>query len=203
MIDRGEVRMVGKQPKSLKELVESARQAIASGTLSEEQRIELENRCNQIELMPEQEQVSMDYFLQHIPESDADLTMTVLKGHLLLEQRIREFVSERMLSPTALDDAGLSSYQAICLAEALTLPNTEPKQLWDILRQINTLRNKLAHNLEPEGVQQRVEKIINDYSQIAPIQSGFVGVIASAYGQLSELCRLARNSSYRVRGRND
>ena len=195
--------MVDKQPKSLKEFIESARQAIASGTLSEEQKVELENRCNEIELMSEEEQASMDYFLRHISESGSDLTMTVLKGHLLIEQRVREFISERMLSPTALDDARLSSYQAICLAEALTLPNTEPKQLWDSLRQLNTLRNQLAHNLEPERVQQRVERIINDYTKIAPVQSGFVGVLASAYGQLSELCRLARNPSFRVRGRND
>src|SRR5690348_13801236 len=105
--------MVSKQSKSLNELVKSARQAIASGTLSEEQRVELENGCNAIELMPKEEQVSIDYFLHHIPESDSDLTMTVLKGHLLIEQRVRQFVSERMLSPTALDDARLSSYQAI------------------------------------------------------------------------------------------
>jgi hypothetical protein len=155
-------------------MVSSIKQTIASGELSAQQKAELEDSLRKIESMSEEERDSLDYFLHHIPENDSDLTLIVLKGHLLIEQRIREFISERMLSPAALDDARLSSYQAICLAEALTLPNAEPKQLWDILRQLNTLRNQMAHNLDPQGVEQRIQKIINDYSQISPVESGLL-----------------------------
>jgi hypothetical protein len=194
--------MDSKRFTSLNDLVSSIKQAIASGQLSAQQKAELEDGLGKIELMSEEERESLDYFLHHIPDGDSDLTLIVLKGHLLIEQRIREFISERMLSPSALDDARLSSYQAICLAEALTLPNTQPKQLWDTLRQLNTLRNQMAHNLDLRGVEQRVEKIINDYAQLNTVQSGFVGVIAHAYGQLSELGRVARDPSFRVRGRD-
>jgi hypothetical protein len=194
--------MGSKRSTSLNEMVSSIKQTIASGELSAQQKAELEDSLRKIGSMSEEERDSLDYFLHHIPENDSDLTLIVLKGHLLIEQRIREFISERMLSPAALDDARLSSYQAICLAEALTLPNAEPKQLWDILRQLNTLRNQMAHNLDPQGVEQRIQKVINDYSQISPVESGFVGVLGHAYGQLSELCRLARDPSFRVRGRN-
>jgi hypothetical protein len=189
------------QPKSLDELIAKTKAAIASGELSSEQRAEFEAECKAINDMPRDERDSIDYFLRHMPDADSDLALIVLKGHLLLEQRIREFISERMLTPSALDDARLSSYQLICLAEALTLPNDDPKRLWTVLRKLNTLRNQLAHNLTPQRVQERVQEIVNEYSATWPVQSGFVGVLGNAYGQLSELCRLAREPSFRVRGR--
>jgi len=136
-----------------------------------------------------------------MPDTDSDLALIVLKGHLLLEQRTREFISERMLSPNALDDARLTSHQLICLAEALTLPNEQPKRMWSALRKLNALRNQLAHNLAPNRIEERVQEIVNDYSSAWPAQSGFVGVLANAYAQLSELCRIARDPSFRIRGR--
>jgi hypothetical protein len=184
-----------KQQKSLDELLAATRETIASGELSADEKADLEARLKQVEEIPDEERESIGYFFLHMPKLDSDLAVVVLKGHLLIEQKIREFISERMLSPEALNDARLSSYQAFCLAEALTLPNAEPKSLWSILRKLNTLRNKLAHNVDPPGIQERVEEIISQYSAIWPIRSGFVGVLGHAYGQLSELLRLARNSS--------
>jgi len=191
-----------KQPKSLDELLAKTGAMLASGELSAEEKIDLEGRLKQVEEMPPEERESIRYFLTHMPEMDSDLTLVVLKGHLLIEQKIREFISERVLSPAAVDEAHLTSYQALCLAEALTLPNDEPKRLWSILRKLNALRNKLAHKLDPYGIQERAEEIRAEYSATWQIQSGFIGVLGHAYGQLSELVRLARNPSFQVRGRD-
>lgn len=190
-----------KQPKSLEELIALTKEVIASGELSEEERAGLEERCREFEQMPKEERESMNYFLQHMPYGESDLTLIVLKGHLLIEQKIREFIRERMLTPTALDMARLNAHQAICLAEALTLPNEEPKNLWSVIRKVNSLRNQLAHKLEPQDIERRVKEIENDYSTFGAIQSGFAGILGHLYGQLSELCRLARDPSYKVRGR--
>jgi hypothetical protein len=190
-----------KLPKSVDEILSMTKETIASGQLSDEELADLEARCQQLEEMPPEERDSINFFLRHMPNRDSDLTLVVLKGQLLIEQKIREFISERMLAPVALNDARLSAYQATCLGEALTLPNEEPRRLWSVLRKLNKLRNKLAHNLDPLGINERVEEIVAEYSAAWPIQSGFVGVLASAYGQVSELCRLARDSSFQVKGR--
>ncbi|MGA9998093.1 MAG: hypothetical protein WBP93_21950 [Pyrinomonadaceae bacterium] len=188
-----------KQPKSLEELIALTKEVIASGELSEEERADLEERCREIEQMPKEERDSMNYFLQHMPYGESDLTLIVLKGHLLIEQKIREFIRERMLTPTALDMARLNAHQAICLAEALTLPNEEPKNLWSVIRKVNSLRNQLAHKLEPQDIERRVKEIESDYSTFGAIQSGFAGILGHLYSQLSELCRIARDPSFQVR----
>lgn len=191
-----------KQPKSIDELISLTREAIASGELSEDEKAELEERCRRFEQMPREEKESMDYFLHHMPDGESDLTLIVLKGHLLIEQRIREFIRERLLNPAALDQIRLTSHQAICLAEALTLPNSDPAVLWSVIRKVNALRNELAHKLTPERVEERVQEIESDYSRFGTAQSGFAGILGHLYGQLSELCRIARDPSFQVRGRS-
>ena len=191
-----------RQPKSLDELIALTREALDSGELSEEQKVELEERCRTIKEMPEEERESLHYFLRHMPYQESDLTLIVLKGHLLLEQKVREFINERMLNPEALKAARLTSHQAICLAEALTLPNDDPKVLWSILRNVNTLRNDLAHNLAPQKVERLVRAIESEFATFGSVQSGFVGILGHLYAQLAELCRMAREPEYRVKGKN-
>ena len=70
-----------KQPKSLAELIALTKEVIASGELSEEERAGLEERCREFEQMPKEERESMNYFLQHMPYGESDLTLIVLKGH--------------------------------------------------------------------------------------------------------------------------
>ena len=191
-----------RQPKSLDELIAWTREAIDSGKLSEEQKAELEERCREIEQMPKEERESLDYFLQHMPHQESDLTLIVLKGHLLLEQKVREFIDERMLNPEAIKPARLTSHQAICLAEALTLPNDDPKVLWSILRNVNSLRNDLAHNLSPQKVERLVRDIESEFATFGTVQSGFAGILGHLYAQLAELCRMARQPDYQIRGKS-
>lgn len=187
--------------KTLEQLVAETREVIATGELSDNERSDLEARCAAVEQMSAEERASHNHFLEHMPNDDADVALIVLKGHLLIEQRVHEFIAERILAPNALDGARLTSHQAISLAESLCLPNEEPQQLWALLRRVNSLRNALAHNLEPKDIENRISGLVGEYSKLWPVHSGLCGVLAHAFGQLSELCRLARRPEFRTRGK--
>jgi len=190
-----------KDPKSLDDLIAMTKASLASEELTSEQRKEAESFCRTFEEISLEERESLDHFFVHMPDEHSDLTLIVLKGHLLLEQRVREFIGERMLSPKALDSARLSFFQLVCLAEALTFPNEDPKRMWDFLRKLNSLRNQLAHDLVPIGIEERVQEIISDYSSAWAVHSSLINVLAHAYGQLSELGRLARKPPFQILGR--
>lgn len=188
-----------KRPMSWREYLETERRFQLSGDLTPDQMAESEQFCRELESASAEEIAAYDHFLTHMPDEDADLALVVLKGHLLVEQRVREFVWERMQRPDALEPARLETHQLICLAEALCLPNDAPQWLWETARKLNKIRNDLAHGLAPIGVQDRVQAFVSRYHEMYPIGSGFVGCISHLYAQLAELARLARSKPFKVR----
>lgn len=93
-------------------------------------------------------------YYKHLP-SATDMTLLLLKGHLLVEELLRQLVDNALVKPSALKDARLETYQCICLAEAL-FHGRAPSWLWDALRKLNGIRNKLAHNVEPIGLDDKI-----------------------------------------------
>jgi hypothetical protein len=87
----------------------------------------------------------------------------------LVEEQVRAFIDERLPNCRALDDAKLECQQAICLAEALSSEDIHPS-VWEAARKLNSLRNQIAHNLEPEGVVDRMNHIS---TLIGTAQAGF------------------------------
>jgi hypothetical protein len=96
-------------------------------------------------------------FYTLLPKSD-DASLVILKLHLLVEEQIRAFVDERLRSPEALKAAKLDCHQVICLAESLAGESVHHR-FWEAARKLNELRNKIAHNLEPSGVIERMKNI--------------------------------------------
>lgn len=96
-------------------------------------------------------------FYALLPRSD-DASLIILKLHLLVEEQVRAFVDERLRSPEALKSAKLDCHQVICLAESLAGDSIHPNY-WEAARKLNELRNKIAHNLEPSGVIDRMRNI--------------------------------------------
>ena len=188
-------------PGLLDNLYADTQSLLESGELSEQERKALEANCAIYEAMSEEERFSHNYFLHHMPDSDADLVLVILKGHLLIEQRIREFIAERMLSTKPLESARLSAHQVICLAESLTLPNEEICKLWRFIRELNSIRNQLAHQLDPK-IEGRVDALIAEYAKTWPVRTGLHGMLGHMFGQLSELCRLACSPEFQVRGKS-
>ncbi len=102
---------------------------------------------------------------KYFPDSP-DLTLVVLKGHLIIEQQITALICHYCPSPHYIAEARLSLSQKVSLARAL-LVIPVPAQLWDVLRVINSLRNDLAHNLEPPKLERHVASARAIAQQIA------------------------------------
>ncbi len=96
-------------------------------------------------------------FYKLLPRSE-DASLVILKLHLLVEEQVRAFIDERLPNKEALEGAKLECHQAICLAESLSTEDIHPN-VWEAARKLNSLRNQIAHNLEPRGVLDRMNII--------------------------------------------
>lgn len=90
----------------------------------------------------------------------ADSETLIVKAHQIIEAILYKHVRIRMNTPKLIDDAGLTSYQTICLARAMMPYNTSFKWFWDVVYSLNSLRNKLAHNIEVADIQERIHNLV-------------------------------------------
>ena len=86
---------------SIADITAQTKALLASSDLPAEQRADAEAFCEQLASVSAEDVAVYDFFFQHMPEDDDDPTLVILKGHLLVELRTREFVRERLLSPDA------------------------------------------------------------------------------------------------------
>jgi hypothetical protein len=91
---------------------------------------------------------------KHLPESD-DLSLVVLKSHLVLEQQLTALIAHYCPRPDYLIGARLRFSQKLDLVHAF-VPMPIRDGIWDALRLLNTIRNDLAHNLEPPKLAKRL-----------------------------------------------
>jgi len=61
----------------------------------------------------------MGRLLDHLPLGSADQTLLVLKGHLLLEELLQEYISSKVSNPDALKRVQLRFADRLVLAQAL------------------------------------------------------------------------------------
>ena len=99
-------------------------------------------------------------FLKLLPHGQ-DLTLVLLKGHLLIEEQVRQIIDERVKIPQSLMAAELSCHQAICLAEAFCYE--EQKYIWGAVKKLNKIRNELAHKTEPIGLDDRIDDFLKSF----------------------------------------
>lgn len=96
-------------------------------------------------------------FVELLPRED--ITLIILKGHLLIEEQLWKVISSRLRKPGALRDSRITSYQAICLAEAFC---PEDKDLWQSAKKLNKIRNEIAHNvIAPAGLNDRIDDFVD------------------------------------------
>jgi hypothetical protein len=99
-----------------------------------------------------------DRFRKYLPRS-SDLTLVVLKGHLLMEEQVDGLISDLLPNPDALEQARPNLYIRLRLARALLSPGTLG-ELLDAAEKLNSLRNKLVHRLEPPEIAHHVDDFI-------------------------------------------
>lgn len=88
--------------------------------------------------------------------SESDPTYLVLKAHLLVEEVLYEFLRSQSHQPKYIEDARLSFSQCISLAKAFHRFSRPDWWAWSALSKLNSLRNLLAHNLEPTNTQEKI-----------------------------------------------
>lgn len=107
-------------------------------------------------------------FLKLLPRSE-DKELVILKAHLLFEEQIRLIVSERVKNPKAISDAKLS-FNGICaVAKSFFHKDHDPK-LWESINKINSIRNHIAHNLEPKELEKKLEDLAISYTIWADLE---------------------------------
>ena len=102
---------------------------------------------------------------EHMPETD-DLTLVVLKGHLLIEELLVELGHLALPHAEYLDADRLSFHQLACVVRASVPRESDPA--WELILSLNSLRNDLAHNLESSKRDARLQQIFQLDLQVQP-----------------------------------
>ncbi|HDS1810164.1 TPA: hypothetical protein QEM79_000868 [Pseudomonas putida] len=99
-----------------------------------------------------------DLFSKHFPP-DLDEESMILKAHMLLEATLRDFCASCVTHPEHLRGRGFQFSQVLSLAQALcpvTELNPYAERLWALAKNLQSLRNAMAHELEPD--RRKIEK---------------------------------------------
>ena len=100
-------------------------------------------------------------FSEHFP-LNGDLTLQLLKGHLLVETTLREAFEQQLAHPSALNGergTQLTCHQIICLTQAITPISDKVPWLWVAIRKLNSIRNDLAHQLSPNDLAKKIDAL--------------------------------------------
>ena len=87
----------------------------------------------------------------------------VLKGHLLVEHLLTEFICSKLPQPGFLENAQLRFPQRAALARSLG-PLGPSDWVWSALDKVNSVRNALAHNLEHPRAENCLRQFIESVS---------------------------------------
>ena len=77
-----------------------------------------------------------------------------------MEELLRRIVDERVKKPSALRTVRFECSHIISMAEAFCAKEVD-QWTWDAIRKLNTLRNDIAHKLEPRGMKDRVDHLVS------------------------------------------
>ena len=102
---------------------------------------------------------------EYLP-SERGLEYIILKGHLLAEEEMLNYIKRAMPNPISITEERFSFYQLIQIVKAMR-PTGADLWLWEALQKLNSLRNEMAHNLQPQGFDRRVKQLIKIIEQKA------------------------------------
>lgn len=106
-------------------------------------------------------------FMLQMPHGK-DMDLVVLKAHLLIEEQVNELIRTRLPSPGEfLKDQHFHSAGRIRLAKA-TFPSPTPYPwVWQALKLLTTVRNHVAHKIDPAGRDAQIEELVATASTFA------------------------------------
>jgi len=98
-------------------------------------------------MSPETEKFT-EKITKHFAEVDP-LTQVVLKGHLLLEERLNATVRHALYNPELFDRMKLNFHHKMLLAQSFSV-SKRGEGIWELIASINALRNGIAHSLDED-----------------------------------------------------
>lgn len=111
-------------------------------------------------------------FLKHLPATTSDKALMALKGHLLVEQALREFVWRRVAKPERIKETQIQFSTLLDFAASLD-DGDSMSWVWVATRKLNKLRNQLAHSLSP----QKIEALEQDFVSYVKHHDGEMNVL--------------------------
>ena len=91
-----------------------------------------------------------DHFVRLISELESDdEALIILKGHLVIEERITAVIEKFVFHPEYLERARLTFAQKVAIARSISLDDAG-HTMWDLVEKLNAVRNKLSHSLDGE-----------------------------------------------------
>jgi hypothetical protein len=83
--------------------------------------------------------------IDHLESDQA--AIVVLKGHLVIEETLTAAIGKFVFHPEHLEGARLNFAQKLAISRCLSL-DQNANSIWDLVAQLNKLRNTLSHSLE-------------------------------------------------------
>lgn len=108
---------------------------------------------------------SMKETLERIAEQFGQVdetAMVVLKGHLLIEERLDAIISKFVHHGAFIENANLRFPQKVAIARSMSLDEHD-NGMWDIPITLNSLRNDLAHALHSPKRAAKTQAVIDAY----------------------------------------
>jgi hypothetical protein len=100
-------------------------------------------------------------FMEHMHQVD-DVAVTILKGHLLIEEIIDNILEMIFFHAEELPGARLTFIQKVALARAYALRKNKDQE-WNLVLAINELRNGTAHELVGEKRRRKLDEVRKVY----------------------------------------
>lgn len=88
------------------------------------------------------------------------LDLIILKGHLLIEEIISRIIEIFVPHSSLLRQANLRFYQKLFIARSMCWEKHN-NEIWKMIKDLNMLRNKLSHSLEPEKFEENLNNLLN------------------------------------------
>jgi len=103
---------------------------------------------------------------KHMPDTD-DLSLIVLKGHLLIEEMLIDIRDKLLPHAEYLKPVNLKFNQLLHVIRS-AIESKHDHKSWDLIVEFNKLRNNLAHNLEPPKLKNLLSQLFYVCSQTQP-----------------------------------
>jgi hypothetical protein len=102
-----------------------------------------------------------------------DVTLIILKGHLLIEAALVDICARVLENPAALETEKppLRFSTRLNLIRALLGDDALPESVWYALKDLNRIRNALAHNLEPTDIDTQLGKFFERLDEFEDFRS--------------------------------